>query len=170
MFVKVFEQILDSSIANNYELRHFFEDLLKLADKTGAVDMTPEAIGRRINLPLEKVLVFLKELGEPDLSSRSPKEEGRRIMPLAADRSWGWFIINYEHYRDIRDQEARRSYNREAQKKWREANGKKTKKVRRVSTLEPLPGELMHGVAANNGASDERLSEIVTESLPGGLR
>jgi len=146
MFVKVFEQILDSSIANNYEIRHFFEDMLKLADTTGAVDMTPEAISRRINLPLEKVVVFLKELGEPDPASRSPKEQGRRILPLSGERSWGWFIVNYEHYRSIRDQEARRAYNREAQRKWRDSNQPRRKrKSKRIDVLKmrhgPSPGE-----------------------------
>ena len=54
MFVKVFEHILDSSIADDYELRHFFEDMLKLADwKTGVVDMTESAIARRLNFPIE---------------------------------------------------------------------------------------------------------------------
>ena len=43
MFAKVFTQIFDSSIAENYEVRHVFEDMLKLADREGAVDMTGEA-------------------------------------------------------------------------------------------------------------------------------
>ena len=119
MFVKVFEQILDSSIAVNYELRHFFEDMLKLSDATGVVDITPEAIARRINLPIEKVVAFLDELGKPDAKSRSPEHEGRRIVPLDSHRDWGWIIVNYEHYRSIRSQEERRFYNRDAQRRSR---------------------------------------------------
>lgn len=120
MFVKVFDQILDSSIAENYELRHFFEDMLKLADKGGAVDMTPEAISRRINLPLEKVVLFLGMLQETDAKSRSRGHDGRRLIPLDSHRDWGWLIVNYEHYRNIRNQEERRAYNRDAQRKFRE--------------------------------------------------
>ena len=44
MFAKVFGQIFDSSIAEDYNCRRMFMDLLVLADSTGAVDMTPEAI------------------------------------------------------------------------------------------------------------------------------
>lgn len=127
MFVKIFDQILDSSIASNYELRHFFEDMLKLADPTGAVDITPEAIARRINLPLEKVLPFLAELGQPDKKSRSPGNEGRRILPLDSHRDWGWIIVNYEHYRAIRNQVERRIYNRDAQRRHRNKKNKKPK-------------------------------------------
>jgi hypothetical protein len=90
MFVKVFSQIFDSSIAENYELRHFFEDMLKLADIDGVVDMTPEAISRRINLPFEKVVEFLAELMKPDEKSRSPEHDGRRIIPLDSHRDWVW--------------------------------------------------------------------------------
>lgn len=132
MFAKVFEQILDSSIANNYELRHFFEDMLKLADMTGVVDMTPEAIARRINLPLERVLPLLAELGSPDPKSRSTAHEGRRIVPVDSHRDWGWIIVNYLHYRNIRDEDERRQYNRD---KKREERAKKRKKGK------PLKGE-----------------------------
>lgn len=125
MFVKIFEQILDSSIAEKYELRHFFEDMLKLSDVTGAVDMTAEAIARRINLPLEKVVPMLAELGRPDPKSRTQKHEGRRVVPLDSHRDWGWLIVNYEHYRSIRDQSDRRAYNRDAKRKERRKNGGK---------------------------------------------
>lgn len=124
VFVKLFAQIFDSSIAENYELRHFFEDMLKLADIDGVVDMTPEAISRRINLPLEKVVVFLEELQKPDPKSRSPENEGRRIMPLDSHRDWGWVITNYQHYRALRDEEARRAYFRDAKRKEREKKPK----------------------------------------------
>ena len=137
MYAKVFAQIFDSSIAENYELRHFFEDMLKLADAEGVVDMTPEAIHRRINLPLEKVVEFLKLLQEPDTKSRSPDKDGRRIMPLDSHRDWGWIIINYTHYRSLRDEEARRAYFRDAKRKER------NKKLIHVKASEgPLSGEL----------------------------
>lgn len=117
--MKVFAQIFDSSIAENYEVRHFFEDMLKLADVDGVVDMTPEAIARRINLPLPKVKACLIELMKPDPRSRSHAHEGRRLMVLDSHRDWGWIITNYQHYRSIRDEEARRAYNRDAKRKER---------------------------------------------------
>jgi hypothetical protein len=113
MFVKVFAQILDSSLADDYLVRLVFEDLLKLADAEGIVDMTPSAIARRTHVPLEIVLRGIETLSAPDPESRSSQEEGRRIVLLDGRRSWGWRIVNYLHYRNIRDEDGRRKYMRE---------------------------------------------------------
>ena len=41
LYSRVFLQILDSSIAEDFTMRHVFEDFLKSCDhKTGVVDMT----------------------------------------------------------------------------------------------------------------------------------
>ena len=149
MFVKVFSQIFDSSIAENYELRHFFEDMLKLADIDGVVDMTPEAISRRINLPIEKVIPFLAALAEPDLKSRSPEHDGRRIVPLDSHRDWGWIVVNYQHYRMLRDEEARRAYFRDAKRKQRET--RRPKRLVKVKTM-PDIGTIPDGGAAKRAA------------------
>ena len=144
MFVKVFEQILDSSIARDYELRHFFEDMLKLADRTGAVDMTADAIARRINLPESKVLPLLEKLQLPDAESRTPDNEGRRIVLLDSHRNWGWMIVNYERYRNIRDEETRRRQNRDAQSRFREKHSRKRRDPKVNAGLKrgkPLAGE-----------------------------
>lgn len=137
MFAKVFAQIFDSSIAENYEHRHVFMDLLVLADSDGVIDMTPEAISRRTNVPLENVRNAIVALCAPDPASRTPEEEGRRLIPIDAHRSWGWQIVNYHHYRAIRDEEARRSYFREYR---REERSKKAKKGRKSRSKQQGPG------------------------------
>lgn len=119
MFAKVFGQIFDSSIAEDYNCRRMFMDLLVLADSDGVVDMTAEAIARRTNVPLEQVSKYVAELQQPDESSRSKMEEGRRLVPIDEGRGWGWRIVNYRHYRQIRDEEARRSYFRDVKRKQR---------------------------------------------------
>lgn len=108
MFAKVFTQILDSSLAEDYQARHVFEDLLKLCDINGVVDMTHEAIARRTNVPLEIVKRGIAELEKADSRSRNPEFDGRRIMRLDEHRDWGWMICNYKHYRDIASEEQRR--------------------------------------------------------------
>lgn len=114
MFVKVFAQILDSTVADDWQVRHVFEDLFKLADyKTGIVDMTLAAISRRTGVPLEIVTRAVDKLSQPDPESRSTEEDGRRIVLLDPHRSWGWRVVNYEHYRGIRDEEDRKAYFRE---------------------------------------------------------
>jgi len=113
MYAKVFAQIFDSSIAENPKLRHIFMDLLVLADPEGMVRMTQEAIARRTNMPLEDIVVAIEKLSEPDTRSQSTKEGGRRLVLLDADRDWGWQIVNFKDYHDMKDEEARRAYMRE---------------------------------------------------------
>ncbi len=119
MFAKVFGQIFDSSIAEDYNCRRMFMDLLVLADPTGAVDMTHDAIARRTNVPIDEVRKYIDQLCQPDPTSRSRLEEGKRLTPLDKNRDWGWQIVNYQHYRRLKDEEARRSYFRNAQQKYR---------------------------------------------------
>lgn len=115
----MYTQIFDSSIADDYQVRHLFEDLCKLADLEGVVDMTPEAIAARTRIPLDLVNRALTILASPDPRSRSPQEEGRRIVLIDSHRDWGWRIVNYEHYRELRDEDARRSYFRDYMRDYR---------------------------------------------------
>jgi hypothetical protein len=134
MFAKMFRQIFESSIAENYQTRHTFMDLLVLADIDGVVDMTQEAISRITNVPIDTVCEALEELEAPDEQSRNPTQDGRRIVRLDAHRDWGWQIVNYEAYRQIRDEEARRAYFRERKRKQR-AKEKQSQPVRDCQTL-----------------------------------
>lgn len=113
MFAKIFHQIFDSTIAENYKHRHVFMDLLVLADVTGSVDMTPAAIARHTNVPLQEVQEALEALSSPDPDSKNKDHQGRRLVPLEEGRSWGWRIVSYDHYRKIRDEEQRREYHRD---------------------------------------------------------
>lgn len=152
-FAKVYASILDSSIAQNYPLRHFFEDMLKLADwRTGIVNMTPEAISRRINLPLVKVLQFIPMLEGKDDQDGSGNEDGRRIIRLDEHRTWGWKIVNYEVYRLTRSAEERREYNREAKRRER---SRKKPRSRASIRAQYDAGERTLKQALKNGASPE---------------
>lgn len=112
MYAKIFTQIFDSSIADNWKTRHVFEDLLKLADPNGVVDMTQNAIAARTRLPIEMVRDAIKELESPDPNSRSQEADGRRIERLDEHRDWGWHIINYHKFREIASEEQRRAKTR----------------------------------------------------------
>jgi len=119
MYVKLFNQIFDSSIAEDCDARHIFMDLLILADQEGRVDMTTEAIARRINVPLERLQSAINTLSAPDPMSRSKDYEGRRLIPLDPERPWGWLCVNYCSYKGLRDEDARREYQKEWVKKKR---------------------------------------------------
>jgi len=119
MFVKLFTQILDSSIADNRPLRHFFTDLLLCADGDGNVVMTDAAIARRIGATLEEVQWGLGELQKPDPTSKTPDREGRRIEKIEGT-GYGWHIINFETYRALKDSDQLRAVTRERVKRFRD--------------------------------------------------
>lgn len=125
MFAKVFCQIFDSSIADNWKHRHVFQDLLILADRYGIVDMTPEAICARTRLPREMVDEAIAALSSPDPRSRSREEEGRRIVPIDPERPWGWRIVNYLKYREMRTEFDRTGYMRDYMRNYRQLNSVK---------------------------------------------
>lgn len=101
-------------------------DMLILSDSEGVVDMTHDAISRRLNVPIEKVTAHINELMKPDPTSRSKKLHGARLALLDSHRDWGWKIVNYAHYRAVRDEEGRRGYFRDYMRD-RRAKSRKTK-------------------------------------------
>lgn len=127
MYAKVFNQIFDSSIADDYRVRQFFVDLLVLADVNGVVDMTANAISGRTRVPIELVKEFLTALAAPDPESRTPIADGRRIVLLDEHRTWGWQIVNYDRFRKTASEEQRREKTKERVDRFRDKNGAKSK-------------------------------------------
>ena len=124
MFAKVFAQIFDSSIAENWQTRHVFTDMLTLADERGIVDITHESIARRTNTPLDIVVAAIKDLEQPDSKSRSSAHDGRRIIRLDDHRDWGWQIVNFQKYRESATREMLRMSEADRKRAWRRKTGK----------------------------------------------
>ena len=107
MYARIYEQIFSSSIMEeDLEIRYIWFCLLTLADREGFVDMTIPAIARRINIAEELVSKAIDKFMQPDPSSRTDTFEGRRLEKMRD--SFGWKIVNYIHYRDLRNEENRR--------------------------------------------------------------
>lgn len=123
MYGKLFAQMYDGTLGTNgpWQALVTFQQLIILADKDGVVDMTPEALSRRTTVPIDIIQTGLAALEQPDASSRTPDEEGRRIVGLSEGRAWGWRIVNYAKYREMRTAEERRAYHRQY---WREKRSK----------------------------------------------
>jgi hypothetical protein len=119
MYAKIFQQIYSSSIAENWQERLVFMDMLVLADQNGVVDMTHEGIARFTNVPLEIVRACIAALERPDSKSRNPEAGGARIARLESHRDWGWLIVNYEYYREIASEDQRRKKTHERVKRFR---------------------------------------------------
>lgn len=126
LYSRVFLQILESSLAENWEARHVFEDLLKLANEDGVVDMTRQAISRRTNVPLEIVTASISYLEAPDPGSRDKEEDGRRLVRLDDHRDWGWRIVNFLKYDSIRSRVEHRNANAMRMQRYRAGKAAKT--------------------------------------------
>lgn len=131
LYSRVFLQILDSSLANDWQARFVFEDFLKLANEDGVVDMTHEAVARRTNVPMETVRHGIGILESPDPGSRNADEGGRRIVRLDDHREWGWRIVNWSRYDSIR-----------SNLELREAKAREMARYRAKVKSAPLPAPL----------------------------
>lgn len=112
MYAKIFSSMYDGTLAmcGPWEALVTFQQLLILSDPEGYVDMTPDAISRRTTIPIEIIQKGLMVLESPDKDSRTPDEEGRRILRLDSHRSWGWKIVNHDKFRRMRSEDDRREY------------------------------------------------------------
>lgn len=120
MFVKLYSRITESSLMEQpIEVRYTFMMLLAIADPTGRVVGTDIAIARRINLPLLTFVNSVNSLKEPDPDSNSKEEDGRRVVSSDSER--GYQIVNYQKYRNLKDENAKREYMRTYMRNRREA-------------------------------------------------
>ena len=124
MYAKVFSSLFDGSMRGQPDLILVFINMLTRCDSDGCVDRTPRAIADETGLSIERVKDAIKMLESPDPESRTPDMEGRRIVLVSDERTWGWQIVNFRKYRSIRDEQSRRQQNREAQQRYKSKTGK----------------------------------------------
>lgn len=89
------------------------QQLIVLSSADGVVDMTPEAISGRTTIPLKIIVKGLRFLEQPDPYTRTPGEDGRRIVKLDEHRPWGWRLVNHGKYTRLRNMEQKREADRE---------------------------------------------------------
>lgn len=137
MYGKVFTSMYDGTLATRgpWQALVTFQQMIVLSDKHGVVDMTAEAISRRTTIPLEILLTGIAALEQPDDQSRTPDLDGRRIIRLNGTREWGWQIVNYVHYRNMRSAEERRDYMRKYQREYRAKQKIVNQNVNSVSNI-----------------------------------
>lgn len=127
MYVKLFSSLYQGTLRGRSDEILVFTNLLAYADQHGLVDKHFKAIADETGLDLERVKAAILSLESPDLESRSPEENGCRIMRMDDHRVWGWRIVNYGKYRAIRSEDDRREQNRLAQERYRQRNSKQSK-------------------------------------------
>ena len=107
-----------------------FVNILCHADQDGMVDRHWRAIADETGLPDERVQAALLALESPDTESRTRTDDGRRLRRIDPERDWGWQIINFKHYRALRNDDERREYMRNLMR-----NKRKQQAVAPVSNL-----------------------------------
>lgn len=112
MYGKLFESIYDGTLVEDWRALITFQQMIILCDSDGILDMTVGAISRRTGIPQEHIKHGVTVLEAPDVQSRTPDEEGKRIVRIDDHRAWGWRIVNHKYYRDLRTKEDRREYMR----------------------------------------------------------
>jgi hypothetical protein len=139
--------------------------LIAIADKSGCVLGSDEAIARIINVPMDLFSESLTALLAPDKKSGSPEQQGRRIVRL--DEQPGLWLVNYEKYSAIANDEKRRSYFAKKQQESRarkdRASGGKPASLKSVTLL---PGESSNVRLAKSGATDKEVSDHADSMLP----
>lgn len=120
MYGKLFASIYDGSMYGHWQALVTFQQMICLANRDGVVDMTPAALSARTSIPLDIIQTGIAHLQLPDPESRSPECDGRRIETIDSHRSWGWRIVNYDHYRKLASMEDKLLADRERIAKKRE--------------------------------------------------
>jgi hypothetical protein len=113
MYGKIFSSMFRGSLHGQWEAIVTFVCMITLADKEGEIDMTAEALAAVTSIPLDIIKRGIASLESPDPQSRTPDEDGRRLVRASEARDWGWRITNYQHYRMMRSAEERREYFRQ---------------------------------------------------------
>lgn len=98
-FVKLYGSILDSSVwGESKDVRLVWVTLLAMADPEGYVEASLPGLARRANVSIEECEAALAVLSAPDVHSKSQEHDGRRVEKVPR----GWFVLNYQEYREMR--------------------------------------------------------------------
>lgn len=115
-YTKLFSSILRSTIwSEDNDTRLVWITMLALADRDGYVGASLPGLAHEARVSLEATEAALAMFLAPDEYSRSQEHEGRRIE--VSDR--GWTLLNYDRFRDMRDEEARKEYERNRKREQR---------------------------------------------------
>jgi hypothetical protein len=115
-FTKLFSSITESTIwCEPHATVRVWIAMLAKCDRHGAIQASVPGFARLANVTLAECEAAIATLLAPDAYSRTPDNEGRRIEVIEG----GWRLLNHAKYRDMRDEEARRQQNREAQRRHR---------------------------------------------------
>lgn len=98
-YAKIFESIFEGSLRGQSDAILVFVNLCTHAGADGIADIHFRVIADETGLPVDRVKAATLYLEQPDPESRTPDEEGKRLVRMDVHRDWGWRIVNHEKYR-----------------------------------------------------------------------
>lgn len=119
MYGKFFASTFTGSMAGKGPVIHAVWSFVIANTVDGQVELNPAVVAGLIGGMTEaQAREAIEFLCAPDANSRNPEEEGRRLI---REGSFAYKVVSHEIYKNIRNQEERREYNRKAQRKSRAA-------------------------------------------------
>jgi len=116
-YTKLFSDIVTSSIWNEDDkTRIVWITLLALSDAKGYVHCAEPSLALMARVSPEDCAKAVKILEGPDVYSRTPDDEGKRVTKC----NGGWIILNYEKHRNRLSDDSTAFTNRERVKRYRE--------------------------------------------------
>jgi hypothetical protein len=147
-FTKLFSSITESTVWQEPDhVRLAWICLLAMADRRGRIWSSIPGLANRARITVDQAEDAIKRFLSPDIYSRTPDHEGRRIEPIDG----GWRLLNHAKYRALRDDEEKRLKDAERQQRYRENKKRNSHGMSRSVT--------------QNHANAEADSEAEAESL-----
>lgn len=101
-FTKLFSSITESTVWCEPDgTRLVWITMLAMADKRGRIWASIPGLANRARVPMAATEIAITCFLSPDPYSRTEGNDGRRIEKIDG----GWRLINYDKYRDVRDEE-----------------------------------------------------------------
>lgn len=130
-YTKLFSSILASTIwREDDKTRIVWITLLAMADKNGIAEGSVPGLADFARVSVEDCRAAIGKLSSPDIDSRTPDFDGRRIKAVDG----GWQLLNHAKYRAKLNADERREYLRQKQAEFR-AKKKPETSCQQVSTM-----------------------------------
>ena len=99
-YTPVFGTLFQGSLCGQWPALPVFCTLLPLCNKSGEIDYSFGYLAAVTGWPEDLLREGIAQLEQPDPSTRSPDDDGRRLVRLRDRTEWGWRVVNHGKYRE----------------------------------------------------------------------
>ncbi len=124
--------------------------------RASRIELNPRKLADTLGGTENEIAEAIEWLMHPDPNSRHKSHDGRRLVKQG---QFEYFVPSWEDYRKIKNEEARREYNRVKQSEHR------MKRRQRAGRKGPLPGEALYVRAEADGAGEAELDKLSDPGL-----